>query len=218
MKRLKQRPLALVLAVLGLWMAYLIFAVHAATPTLTLPPRSIAPATQITPVAATPQVGSEEWNEHQQEIETHKTTVRLADLNRMENERHLLGKAAERTDAEREILRVMRRPLWSAYYSTNWAAFQELQAKAAQSVGHKTACTICDGTGRADFCLLCGDLHGKCARCQGTGRTTFGGYCPACLGTGKCYLCGGTGMMPCDFCEDGVITPHFTPHLMMPLE
>ncbi|HWY78245.1 MAG TPA: hypothetical protein VN281_21700 [Verrucomicrobiae bacterium] len=199
-------------------MAYLIFAVHAATPTLTLPPQGVAGVSRIRVVAPAPQIGSEGWNEQQQEIETRKTSVRLADLNRMENERHLLTQASGRTESEREILRVMRRPQWSAYYSTNWAAFQELQAKAAQSMGHKTACTICDGTGRADFCLLCGDLHGKCARCQGTGRTTFGGYCPACLGTGKCYLCGGTGMMPCDFCDDGVITPRFIPHLMMPLE
>ena len=218
MKSIKKRPLALLIALLGLEAAYLIFAVHAATPALTPPPPGITLATHLRIVASASQVGSEYWNEQQQEIEARKTNDRLARLNRMENERHLLFVAAERTEAEREILRVMRRPQWSAYYATNLDAFQGLHTKAAGSIDHKTACTICDGTGRADFCILCGDLHGKCARCQGTGRTTFGGYCPACMGTGKCYLCGGTGMMPCDFCEDGVITSQFAPHLMMPLD
>ena len=215
MNKIKQRWLIFI-ALLVLGTTYVVFAVHGATPTPT-PAPATAPQPSVS-ATAPPETTAEDANAAAQEGYIRKTAARIADLERMENERHLLAKAAERTGVEREILRVTRRPEWSAYYSTNWPTYQGLRMKAAQACDHKTACSICDGTGRADFCVLCGDHHGKCVRCDGTGRDKFGGYCPACLGTGKCYLCGGTGKMPCDFCEDGVIESHFSPQLMMPLE
>ncbi|MEY2430182.1 MAG: cyclic di-GMP phosphodiesterase [Verrucomicrobiota bacterium] len=136
-----------------------------------------------------------------------RTRSRIAELAKMESakrDRDLL--ALKGTEARRS-LRASRAGLWTSLIATNWQVFQALRQQAAASPKSAIACTICDGGGSLDFCILC-EHSGKCVSCQGSGKTSHGDDCPACRGSGKCYLCFGSGKMLCPFCDDGIISSH----------
>ena len=133
------------------------------------------------------------------------TQAHLSALSKMESETKKREQVASRTFDARNTLRGARQNHWNAIISTNWESFQALRRVAAESPHRETACTLCDGTGGMPSCVLCRDKPGNCAVCEGTGER-FGELCGACLGKGKCYLCFGSGKMPCLFCDDGVIS------------
>jgi hypothetical protein len=64
-----------------------------------------------------------------------------------------------------------------------------------------TQCTACRGTGRTQGCVACGGkgvVDAACKTCGGSKvcPTCSGvGHCQRCLGSGKCYLCGKTGLI-----------------------
>jgi hypothetical protein len=114
------------------------------------------------------------------------------------------GRAAAKTEEYRKRFQHSRRDLWSEVISTNWQEFQKLRVLAGKSADGTTRCTICNGFGKMDFCVLC-ESSGLCMGCRGTGKIADE-ICPNCLGNGKCYLCSGTKRMTCLFCDDGTIS------------
>lgn len=127
-----------------------------------------------------------------------------AELSRKDLERQNRANAAAQTVKYREALQSLKSAPWSQYIAAHLREYQSLRAKAAASPDGRTACTICDGKGKTDFCVLCGST-GKCPTCDGSGRLLGGDFCPTCQGNGNCYLCKGFKKMACAFCDDGVI-------------
>jgi CheY-like chemotaxis protein len=121
-----------------------------------------------------------------------------------------VAKLGERELAEarkyqvREQQQLARQPFWSKVLSTNWLAYKKLHTEALSSAAGAVPCTICNGRGQLDDCILC-DGTGKCPTCGGTGYLASGELCPSCLGSKHCYLCSGTGKMTCPFCDDGMV-------------
>jgi hypothetical protein len=132
-----------------------------------------------------------------------QTRTQIAELARLESRQAMRERAQQQHGEEIGLLQTRATPAWQSLLETNRGAFQALSRKAAAAPNHSVHCTLCDGTGMLDHCVLCGHT-GKCVRCDGTGRL-LGQYCPACVGTGKCGLCFGSGKMACPFCDDGVI-------------
>ena len=93
---------------------------------------------------------------------------------------------------------------WNQVLTANHQHYLELRDEAAKDARGQVPCTICDGYSYMR-CVTCRDHDGKCITCKGTGRIALDAYCPSCLGSGKCYLCTGSGKMFCPFCNDGVI-------------
>ena len=125
-------------------------------------------------------------------------------LNQQELERAKIQRAQEKMPASRQELCQSLRIPWSAVLQTNAAKFQQLRALAAASAQGQTPCNICDGLSYMP-CILCPNTDGKCVNCNGGGRTPSAEYCPACIGSGQCFLCTGAGKMLCPFCDDGMI-------------
>ena len=148
-----------------------------------------------------------------------RTQARIDKLSGLEIERGMRDRATANMQEARIVLRLQKNSAWIDMLTANWQAFQTLRRHAVESPTGETPCTLCDGTGSMEFCVLCEHDHGKCLTCGGTGRTPSGGYCPSCLGKGKCYLCGGTGKMTCPFCDDGIVSLKLPPPpATMPLE
>jgi hypothetical protein len=145
--------------------------------------------------------------------------TRVRELASLQDEQQMRQRAAEKTKAFRENLQFRMRDRWSETLMTNSPAFTALREKAARSPNGEIACTLCDGKGYMHSCVLCLEDSGKCATCKGSGKVPPDEYCPTCLGTGKCYLCFGTGKMSCPFCNDGMIGIRWRmPPNSMPIE
>ena len=127
-------------------------------------------------------------------------------LARMETDAARRARTASKTYQDRTELSTKAQSAWSAMIATNTPIYLTLHRAASQDEHHETPCTICDSKGYMHYCILCESSKGQCVTCQGTGLTATGGDCPVCLGKKKCYLCYGTGKMPCVFCDDGTIT------------
>jgi hypothetical protein len=136
---------------------------------------------------------------------------------RVVEEQRQRGEAMAQTEAFRTHLQLDTAAAWSRFINAHLPTFQALRRQALQSPFGRIQCTICNGRGQMDFCLLCNST-GKCPTCQGTGRLNNNDICPTCLGNGKCFHCFGTGKMPCPFCDDGIITAQTpTPPNLMPI-
>ncbi len=138
-------------------------------------------------------------------VEEAATQERIRELANLEVAARSRNQTEGQTFKARAHWRVLRQTAWNSILSTNWDAFKALRRKAAQSPNHETPCTICDGHGSMDPCILCHELRGKCLTCGGAGKC-FGEICPTCLGNGKCFLCHGGGKMACLFCDDGLLS------------
>src|SRR5258706_4617521 len=134
-----------------------------------------------------------------------QTQARIAQLARMEAARLARDQLALSGTEARRNLQAAKSAAWTSLIAKNWQLFEALRKLAAFSPEGEAACTICDGLGSMNFCLLC-EHSGKCVACQGSGKTPRGQDCPACRGSGKCYLCFGSGNMLCPFCDDGFIS------------
>ena len=135
----------------------------------------------------------------------------------MENTRNRLAAAEERMASDRRVLQVRGQEAWTALIASHSETYNQLRQKVALS-GEKAKCTICDGTGRMSGCTLCAH-DGKCVTCGGKGIKAHGETCGACVGTGECYLCLGSGKLECLFCWDGEISLDLpTPSARMPVE
>jgi CheY-like chemotaxis protein len=134
----------------------------------------------------------------------------LAKLGTEEANAQLREHAAARTYEAREQQRLNRQSYWEQMLSTNWPVYKTLRAQALASPRGTVPCTLCDGRGKMDFCVLCKGT-GKCPTCGGSGHLANGELCPNCLGNKMCYLCGGTGKMTCPFCDDGLIYSKMQP-------
>lgn len=66
-----------------------------------------------------------------------------------------------------------------------------------------TQCPVCEGKEMVK-CFLSAEPEHDCARCEGTGEY-FKKMCLACEGSGKCFNCQGSGLMYCDFCDQGLL-------------
>lgn len=124
-------------------------------------------------------------------------------LSKLESRQALRARAEARHGEEIPLLQARAAAAWTALLNSNREGFSLLIHQASVSPVHAAHCTLCDGTGMLNTCVLCGHT-GKCVRCEGSGFL-LGEYCPACIGTGKCRFCFGTGKMPCPFCDDGAI-------------
>jgi hypothetical protein len=144
------------------------------------------------------------------------TQNRIEQLSSLEQARERRAQAAKLSHEVRERLLMIHQKTWATVISTNRETFAKLRYAAAHSVTGQSQCTICDGKGVLDYCILCQNT-GKCPTCKGTGKLEHDDLCPTCLGTGKCYLCFGNGKMTCPFCDDGIVSakgpppPQFMP-------
>jgi len=161
------------------------------------------------PVAPAPTLSQTEIRRQFEALERDKAAT-LAKLGTDEANAQLRARAGTKTFEVREQLQLARQPYWTKVLSTNWSVYKKLHAEAVGSEDHIARCTICDGRGKMDFCIMCNGT-GKCQTCGGTGRAADGSPCPNCLGSKSCYLCEGTGRMACPFCDDGDIYAKLAP-------
>lgn len=176
-----------------------------AYPLLTRQPAPGSP-TEETNEAAPPLATSQPVNP-EQAVRDDKTMKASVDaLARMETDATRRARTASKTYQVRTELSTKAQSAWSTMIATNTPIYLTLHRAASQDDHHETPCTICDGKGYMHYCILCESSKGQCVSCQGTGLTPTGEDCPVCLGKKKCYLCYGTGKMPCVFCDDGTIT------------
>jgi hypothetical protein len=166
-------------------------------------PESVNAATRsgvITEPELDPELREELFHTHE-----HHKTVRVVDLTVRNNDRQKRQAAALKTEVTRRPLQLARREDWRQMIATNSELYRQLRLKASTSPHGVTPCTICDGLSYMHFCVMCKKNDGKCPTCKGTGLITVNDYCPTCTGSGKCYICNGTGRMLCAFCDDGMI-------------
>jgi len=153
------------------------------------------------PASNPPDPGTEVVTQTEVVTEENQTPTELAQLEVEYNKRE---RAAEKMQQSRKSLWLGASAAWSDMLRDHRQAFESLRQKAAASPHGQTLCTLCDGTGHMNFCLLCGD-SGKCRMCGGTGMAARDEYCPSCLGKGTCYFCFGSKGMTCPFCDDGTV-------------
>lgn len=145
--------------------------------------------------------------EHEKKTSSYQQELqdRLKVLNGMEEAKDRRDLAASQMSGARKLLVSAYRETWSQILRTNWNTFLALRQEAAHDRSGQTHCTLCDGKGFQDYCVLCSENPGKCVSCKATGRTVNGQTCPTCLGNKQCFLCFGSGRMLCPFCNNGVI-------------
>lgn len=137
----------------------------------------------------------------------HEKQVRERQEQLQKNETDLAARAhaASRMIASRQMFQLAKGAAWVQVITTNQPLYKALRELAANSPGGVTPCTICDGNSYLKSCVMCEHNDGKCPSCKGSGRTAHNAYCPVCVGSGKCFVCPGTGRMLCPFCDDGMI-------------
>jgi len=112
--------------------------------------------------------------------------------------------ATSQMPASRREAQVGAYPAWKQLLTTHHAAYLGLLEQARKTPHGEVPCTLCDGFSYMP-CAMCKDHDGKCVKCHGSGTDGLDVLCPACLGSGKCYLCNGSRKMFCPFCDDGMI-------------
>ena len=153
------------------------------------------------------------WMAQQLKVEAINTQVRKEKLVEFEQIREKIAQAHARMPELRNQIFAARRTEWAAILENFDAEYQELRRQAKLTKHQMVDCTICGGDTYLDYCLFChGDSDGVCSECEGTGEYFIDDLCPACLGTGKCYMCSGTKIMMCLFCDDGSIDLALPPH------
>jgi hypothetical protein len=197
---MKRKYLIIFGAFLAVWAVYLAFLNRQNAVAMTNPE---APAVEVAAAATSQPLANPAY---QQAAYEQQTQARIAGLAKIQAERDARARAAAQTETVRLNLRDSHQQAWTALRTNNWQTFQALRKTAATSKDQQTRCTICDGEGYFDHCILCLHNDGKCLTCQGTGRVSGAEYCPNCLGSGKCFLCAGRGKMACLFCDDGIIS------------
>lgn len=147
-----------------------------------------------------------------------ETQIRVQELTRLQEARTRRDLAAGKMASSRKFLQSAYAARWSTVLTTNWPAFMTLRQQAAHSPTREAPCTICGGTSRLPYCVVCSDPKGQCVSCRGSGRTSADEICPTCLGNRKCFLCFGCGEMPCPFCNEGMVDVHLPlPPNLMPI-
>ena len=120
-----------------------------------------------------------------------------------ENRRQKAELTLKSKSMQREILTSISCKLrWNKLLRNTYSQIKELTSQSLEKNSGKIDCSICEQTDFLDVCIACDGNNGICIECQGS-RTFFGEPCPPCLGSGKCFLCAGTGRMECVFCKDG---------------
>jgi hypothetical protein len=133
------------------------------------------------------------------EAERQETIARVEKLEKMEVAKQQRERAAAKTPEFRARLQLAKRSAWQEVVEAHRKEFEALRAESAQAPDKYVRCTICDGKGVLDLCVLC-ENTGKCPTCHGTGKY-LDEVCPTCQGSGKCFLCLGSGKMPCPFSQ-----------------
>ena len=134
------------------------------------------------------------------DIERQTKLVEMTDR-KMKREMAIAKKLAFRT-----ALSASKQIVWNQILMTNSTEFYALRKIAARTPGGVTPCTLCDGEGYMDECIVCKNSDGKCVTCYGTGTLNNGkDICPTCIGSKNCYFCNGFKKMLCPFCDDGMI-------------
>jgi hypothetical protein len=134
-----------------------------------------------------------------------QTQARIDELAKMETAKRDRDRLAVQGSDARITLQASKSAVWASLITSNWQTFLALRKQAAASPAGTVPCAICDGHGSMDFCVLCGH-SGKCVTCKGSGKSSLGEDCATCRGERACFLCFGSGAMPCPFCEGGFIT------------
>ncbi len=142
-----------------------------------------------------------------------ETEVRKETLVEMRTYRERQEEALEEMPRARERIFRSSKAELLAILERHGAEYQELRKQAATKSDKTVDCTICEKDTYLDYCIYCDeDSNGVCSRCGGTGmRGVRDELCPACLGTGECYACTGSGKMFCPFCDDGAVDLQFDP-------
>lgn len=134
-----------------------------------------------------------------------ETQARIQELAQLQSTRTRRDLAAEKMEASRKFLQLSYSGRWSTVLTTNWPAYLALRRQAASSPTGEVPCTICGGTERLPYCVVCAGYDGKCVSCRSLGPTSTEEICPTCFGNRKCFLCFGSGQMPCPFCIEGMV-------------
>ena len=101
--------------------------------------------------------------------EEKQTQAHREALASLEAGRNLRDEAGRHTYEARRQLQLASAEAWSAVLTTNRQAFEVLRHQAEGSPDGTIHCTICNGPGTMDYCVLC--MHsGKCSSCREIGR------------------------------------------------
>jgi hypothetical protein len=143
-------------------------------------------------------------------LERQDTITRVNELQKMEEAKRQRDEAAARTREFRARVQLAKHSAWQEVIEAHRKEFETLRAESSQAPDRIVPCSICDAKGVLDLCVVC-DHTGKCPTCHGSGKYVDA-VCPTCHGNGKCFLCIGTGNMPCPFSQSltlikEVITP-----------
>ena len=133
-----------------------------------------------------------------------QTAQRIQQLELQDKHLQRMAVATREMRSSRQQAQFASHQAWSQVVETNQGRYQQLLLQAHQQARGEVACTICDGLSYM-ACVMCAHHDGKCATCEGRKYLTQDVYCPTCLGSGRCYLCCGSGKMFCPFCDDGMI-------------
>lgn len=142
-------------------------------------------------------------NEVSSRGKSEQTSERVKELEKMALNKKQRDQVAENTVRARKHLQFYGYIAWRKFIDAQMPVFEELRKQAALSPDKYVPCTICDAKGILELCVVC-DHTGKCPTCRGKGRDVDG-PCPVCLGNGKCFLCFGSGKMPCPFCQSQLL-------------
>ena len=137
---------------------------------------------------------------HEQETQVHAQA-----LTQLQEARAKFDLAASKMESSRKFLQLVYAGRWITVLTTNWPTYKDLRRQASSTATQAVFCTICKGTERLPYCIICSDDKGKCVSCRGSGRASLDEICPTCLGKRKCFLCSGGGHMSCPFCIEGMV-------------
>ena len=142
-----------------------------------------------------------------------ETKERVANLAKMEDYKQQRKDALETSPAVRREIFQSKSEEWNHILEKHDSEYQQLKKLAEHAEHQMIDCTICGGDTYLDYCIFCQeDSNGRCSECEGTGGLVIGQVCSACLGTGECFMCSGTKMMMCLFCDDGSVDLALPPH------
>jgi len=143
----------------------------------------------------------------QKDAELAATDARRTQLLQLEEVQTKRARSARELPEYRQRILGARQAEWTALLKRHWAEYERL-LEVAKRAKHGTAdCTVCEGDTYLDFCMFCNEpSNGVCAACAGEGLQFGKELCPACQGSGSCFMCTDElHQMICPFCDDGAI-------------
>ena len=157
-----------------------------------------------------------QWSKEKR-IETKVASIRTQDLSKRRAEKERYDRAAKAMPDYRARVLSSGRTKWTEILNRHKSEYKSL-ADAAKHSHEGVECTICEGDTYLDYCIFCNsDSDGKCPTCTSGEGNFLDELCPTCQGSGNCFMCSGTKMMMCLFCDDGTIEASTPPASVIPI-